>query len=270
MKRIIMVIILTSTAIFSSMNAQALAILLEPPPGEILKIHPHEIIRVDVNVVGLHAAVPDSDIPAGVDMSLAPFRANAFLAAFGFDLLFDPSVLAFSLAGSSPGPALGSPSQGEAFYDLDESTPGIVRLLGVSFLEESASSCLFCIAPYLDQLQSDGNGAPLNKLRLATLAFVLAGNQGVLPESTRLTLNDAVLADPLGNEIALLDRNGVAVHEGVGQPITATTDPVTGFLRAEGAVIAIGVPDTLSLLFASTLAWRLLRTPHRRARRQSW
>lgn len=271
MKQIATVLLVSVLALLSAPRAHALAILIEPPAGQVLKIHPGETIRVDINVVGLHAPVADTDLPPGTVSGAGPFRADSFLAAFNFDFEFDENVLVFALGGSSPGTALGAPSQGESLYELTRPSAGIIRLLGVSLLEESSNTCMSCLPPYLDVLQSDGTGAPIDKLRLATLAFYLPVGQGPLAETTLFKVSDIVLSDSLGNEIPLLDANGNAVFNASGDPITGTSDSITGFVRSDRVSVFVPEPGPLDLLLIGALGWRLSTLARRssRAGRQS-
>ena len=165
-------------------------------------------VLIDVVPPFISAGVGDS---FDVDLTVSGL-GNGFapsLGAFDADILFDPALIGFS--GAVFGPSLGDPLLGEADTGADASTPGIVKLFEVSFLEADSTSCTFCVPPFLNDIQTDG-------FVLATLSFniLAAGTSSIIP-------TNIILSDALGDVI----------------------DAVTG----TGATIIVPEPSTL-LLFA--------------------
>ena len=120
------------------------------------------------------------------------------LGGFDIDLAYDTSVL--NLAGINFGSALGDESAFESVTDTSASTLGNANLTELSLLEASASDCVFCLVPYLEDLQ--GNSFILVSLNFDTIG---TGNAGF-----GLSIN--MLSDGNANELgANIDLNQAQV-----------------------------------------------------------
>ncbi len=85
------------------------------------------------------------------------------LGDFDIDIAYDTSAL--SLSSFSLGSFLGNIGLGEAIdFSLGDLGGGIVNVVEVSYLEPDAGTCVFCIAPFLDDIQPDS-------FSLATFVF---------------------------------------------------------------------------------------------------
>jgi len=112
--------------------------------ADTLIVNQGEALSVDVYVTGIGQA----DAPT--------------LGAYDFNLFYDP--LLFGLSSVSFSSALGDDYFFEALLGVDEPALGNLNTYGISLLEESASTCIFCIDPYLEDIQSDS-------MVLATFVF---------------------------------------------------------------------------------------------------
>jgi hypothetical protein len=126
-------------------QAATIPIISLDPHSSVIK--PGQNYYLDVNVSGLQSG-----------------GTNALLGAFTMDVHFDPNLLQFLPISSSFGSALGDIGLGEALVGGSLTSPGIFNFFEVSLLEDSLGNCIFCIGPYLADLQSDS-------FNLATLAF---------------------------------------------------------------------------------------------------
>lgn len=100
-----------------------------------------------------------------VDMYIALDQgtpSSGYLAAYDLDLSFNASRL--QLNGVSFDFALGEVALGETLQTVDSQT-GLVNISELSLLEESVANCVFCVAPYLADLQQ----SPL--VKLASFSF---------------------------------------------------------------------------------------------------
>ena len=157
------------------------------------------------------------------------------LGAFSLDITFDPGILSFNSVGF-PG-FLGDPDTliNSFFSDsletdifIDTSIPGTVTLLEISFLEADSTSCIFCLPPFLNDLQGDS----------FTLAFL--NFTAISAGSSNLELSNVVLSDALGSEI----------------PVNPNTD------LKNATVNVISEPASIVLLGSGlgvVLAWRWKR-----------
>ena len=127
------------------------------------------------------------------------------LGAFDLDVLYDPAILSFT--GADFGLFLGDPALGEADIFFDNPTPGVVFLDETSFLEADSDTCIFCIPPFLDDLQGES-------FILAQLSFL-----GVQVGSSNLVMQNVVLSDAFGFVISdpILENASVSV---VPEPAT--------------------------------------------------
>jgi hypothetical protein len=141
------------------------------------KIHPPQNLLVDVVISGLQSG-----------------GTNTLLGAFDLTVQFDPNVLSlFTGAPSALGTGLGDPTDpSQTVIGANIPAPGTFNFFEVSLLEGSAATCIFCIGPYLEDLQGD-------TFSLATLAFFAPG--GSSPAFTNILITDEILSDANGNAI---------------------------------------------------------------------
>lgn len=144
-------------------------------------------------------------------------HAAPFLGGFDVDVSYDSAL--FSLTGVQFGAALGDIDAGEATADDDTAVPGSANVFELSILEPSPDGCVFCISPYLQDLQGSAFG-------LATLSF-----QALQPGtgSFGLTIQSAT------------DGNGDNLPATFADPahVTAVPLPATLWLFASAA-LALG------------------------------
>ena len=138
-----------------------------------------------------------------------------------------------SLAGFSLGPFLGDPGLGEAVdLSLGEVFPGLLNVLEISLLEADAVSCVFCVAPYLDDIQP-------GSFTLATFNFDVLDLE---PGDSTLVFIDSVLA----------------LGDGFGVPLAL--DGTDGALLVNPAISVSAPPAALLLLAGlSGLGWKQRR-----------
>jgi hypothetical protein len=177
------------------------AIISVDPGTDIASVG--DILSVEVNVSGLGASGQPS------------------LSVFDLDLAFDSAVLSFRDAVF--GPYLGDtdPFSLETEIALSVGT-GAISLYELSFLDANAGSCVFCIPPYLDDLQSDA-------FVLADVAFEVIG-----VGSSPLTLGVNTFGDTQGVAIPATTVNGAV--EGV-LPSGAAPAPAPTALMVLAAVV---------------------------------
>lgn len=110
------------------------------------------------------------------------------LGAFDVDVSYDAALL--DLSSVAFGSALGDIDLGEALAGDDTPTPGTTNIWELSLLENDSATCLFCIPPYLSDLQG-------TSFTLATLVFSAAAPGAAV---FGLTLN--AMADGFGDNLA--------------------------------------------------------------------
>ena len=137
------------------------------------------------------------------------------LGAFDVIIAFDPALL--SPAGVAFDTGLGDPnaSPPEAYTFVDTSVAGTVMLVDTSVLEANAETCIFCVPPYLDDLQGSA-------FRLATLTFTANS-----PGTTLLSLSIDALADAQGEALQ-------AEIQGTAVTVTGAPEPGSLMLLALG------------------------------------
>ena len=140
------------------------------------------------------------------------------LGTFDLEVSFDPALLA--LDSVVFGPALGDPSAGEATTSVETSTPGVLGLFEVSFLEGSSSTCVFCLPPFLEELQG-------SSFILATLTFDTLA-PGVSPLSVMIN----ALGDADGNPLEAEAGSGSITVTGA----TVVPEPSSWLLVGTGLV----------------------------------
>ena len=177
-------------------------------------------ITIGITPSATSLAVGDS-LSADVVVSELGDFASPSLGVFDLDIAFTPTTLGFT--GMSFGPFLGDLGLGEAIILADGvSSPGVVNLSVLSFLEADGTSCLLCFPPYLDDIQ------PASFV-LATLAFDAIG-----AGASALTLSVNSLGDGLGDPFP-------EVIVGAGPSISAIPEPATVSLLAFGmALLGLG------------------------------
>ncbi len=163
-----------------------------------------------------------SSISVDLVMSDLGNHAAPLLGAFDVDLNYDDNK--FNLTDLSFGFSLGSLSLGEAISSSNTETSGIINLSEVSLLEQSASNCIFCIAPYLEDLQ---NGSVV----LATLTF-----QSTNPGTAAFDLTINSVSDANGDSLTTsLTSPGAIQINAVPVPaafwLFASSIPMLGFLK---------------------------------------
>lgn len=203
MKKMLLLFALMSSLVFATGQALAtIMITLDPNPK---KVHPPGNLYVDINISGLQSG-----------------NVDTLLGAFSLDLLYDPGVLTPLISASTPGAKLGDVLLGEAVWDIDNSVPGVLGITEVSLLEASSATCIFCISPYLEDLQ-------LDSFTLATMAFF--AYDAPSGPVTLLDTANVVLSDTDGFQVT--DRFGnIAV---VATPIASVKVPEPGTFLLLGA-----------------------------------
>lgn len=170
-----------------------------------------------VHAVGLTFVPAVQDVNIGdtavVDLQVVGVGDHTFPAVGAFDVTvnFNPSVLSF--VGATFGGFLGDISLGEA---TATTTLGAsqVQLFEVSFLEANSTSCVFCIPPYLNDLQS-------SSFVIASLSF-----QAIAGGSSSLRLSNIILSDENGDELNDPDLLSAVINVR-GEGSTAVPEPST-------------------------------------------
>ncbi len=177
-----------SRLLASLLAAFAVATSASANPVLTLQAHPNRVHALE----NLYVDVVISGLQSG--------GTNTLLGAFDLTLTYDPAVLQLLLTGMTTlGGALGDPADpAQTIVGGDISTPGVFRFFEVSLLESSASTCTFCVGPYLEDLQGDS-------LLLATLAFYDPGTVSTSSTQLGLVQGAAVFADAFGNAMANVD-----------------------------------------------------------------
>jgi hypothetical protein len=114
--------------------------------------------------------------------------ASPTLGAFSVDINYDAAIIGFTSVDA--GSFLGDPLLFDADFSYDDTTPGLLSLYEVSFLDASD----------LDALQTDA-------FTLATITFTSL-TAGMSP----ITLSDGVLSDADGNTLSFDDPMGAAIN----------------------------------------------------------
>jgi hypothetical protein len=159
------------------------------------------------------AQMVDSGSPVTVGVvigGLGDYSAPS-LSTFDLDISFAPGILSFQDV--TFGPYLGDPSAGEAYTTYDDSTSGIVNLFELSLLDANGATCVFCIPPYLDDLQP-------GSFTLATLTFDAIGAG---TSALGISINPYGLVDaesPPNALTATLTDGSVTVRAAAPEPAT--------------------------------------------------
>lgn len=186
---------------------------LRPDPE---KLHGPELLRVDILLSGLSTADPD-----------------VLLAGFNLTIAFDPAVLQLLPDNTLFGAELGDPNDpAQTIVGVDGSVEGSVGLFNLSLLEGSAATCVFCLGPYLEDLQGDA-------FTLATL-FFQAIPAPELSGYTTLNVTDLVLADAFGQEIGgvLVLNATVPIDEPGSLPLAVAAVGTAWLLRRRRHAVA--------------------------------
>ncbi len=176
MKKLLRIFLFCSAISVASQAAAIISITLDPQPS---KIHTPGNVFVDINISGLQSG--------GV---------NALLGAWELDFLYDPNVFQFvAVPPAGLGTSLGNVALGQAISLAQPvTTPGIFHAGVLSLLEADAATCVFCVDPFLEDLQSDS-------FTLATVSLFApaAGGAGII--SSLLETKNIILSDAFGNEL---------------------------------------------------------------------
>ena len=153
------------------------------------------MIKLDPNVqtVAVGASINLGLVIDGLGNNTAP-SLGTFDVTANFDSLF------FSLTGVTFGPSLGNPdpASNETAIISDISVAGLIGLFEVSLLEANAGNCIFCIPPYLEDLQT-------SSFTLATLTF-----KALTPGAAVFGLSINSVGDAFGNPLNV-DSEGASV-----------------------------------------------------------
>lgn len=133
---------------------------------------------------------------------------DRLLAAFHFELLYDPTFLQLGGGPGGYGSALGSPALGQAIVSTTFSDAGSRKAIAfseVSLLEADPSDCAFCAGPLLSSLQSDS--FELVRLTMLTLPqAIFPGPNGTGNLTTFVVVRDIDFGNQRGDPIALQSR----------------------------------------------------------------
>ena len=168
-------------------------------------------------------------------------RTAPSLGAFDLNFMYDPNILDLQFVQLGPG-GLGDPDQrvvffespsrapvlgaGESIADASEVSQGQINIFNISLLESDAATCIFCIGPFLDDLQS-------SEFILTALSF------DVKPDvftTTALGLSVNSLSDGFGN-VLTPDASGVTTFVSTA-PIP---EPSTILLLGSGVIGLMGL-----------------------------
>lgn len=149
---------------------------------------PGDSISLDLVIDGLSASGPDS------------------LGTFDINIAFDPGAL--SLTGFALDSFLGDLALGEALdLSLGDLGGGVVNVAEVSLLETDAPTCIFCIPPFLDDIQPAS-------FRLANFMFAV---DVLTPGSfTTVSITSSVIGDGFGMALPLDATFGAVISNPQG------------------------------------------------------
>ncbi len=196
-------------AFFGLFATHASAVTLNLLPASSIAT-PGDTVTLDLVISGLTAGGPDS------------------LGDFDIDIRFDTGAL--SLVGYSLGAFLGDLGLGEATDFSLGDLGGLVNVAEVSLLEPSSNGCVFCVPPYLDDIQP--------------ASFTLA------------TFNFMVDVLPVGSSTVVSIETVNALGDGFGRPLPLEI--------TENAVIRnpssdVPEPSTISLIILGLLGTCVVR-----------
>jgi len=171
----------------------------------------------------VQTAVPTDNISLNLVISGLSAGGPNSLGDFDIDIGFDSNALSFQ--GYSIGTSLGDINLFEAGdFSSGDLGGGIVNLAEISFLETDATSCVFCIGPYLDDIQ-------LDSFTLATLEFKV-DTLAVGSSTTVFFATVFALGDGFGNPLAIDNLTNAIIQN----PATSVPEPTTLALLALGLI----------------------------------
>ncbi|CAD6880818.1 hypothetical protein [Methylomonas albis] len=161
----------------------------------------------------------DVDLYINLDQS----ESLNYLGAFDVDLGFNADKM--TLTSLTFGGKLGDTSVGESLADYTVGG-GVVNLYEASLLESDSTNCVFCLAPYLADLQSSAS------FKLATLQF-----SALASGSSDFALTVNALADGFGDnvvatELTINDAQLTAVPLPAAVWLFASMLPLIGFRKS--------------------------------------
>lgn len=196
-KFLVLSLVMTAILLFFSTNSHAIITLGFSPATQT--VNSGDPVDVQIVISGLG----DGTAPS--------------LGAFDLDVSFDPAILSFNRVAF--GPYLGDPDPllFETNTSHDDSVTGLVNLFELSFLEADSQTCIFCIPPYLDDLQP-------SSFTLATLTFDTIGIG-----TSQLGISRNVLGDAWGDPL-----NADELQSGEVNVVSAVPEPATLLLAVSG------------------------------------
>ena len=182
--------------VIGAFGGLVLLLTVAPLQGVVLSIEPVS-----------QTVLPGSTVNANLVVSGLGNHAAPSLGTFDVNVSFNDGLL--GLSNVSFGTLLGDVSLGEATTTVDTSVAGVVQLFELSLLEADSTTCVFCIPPFLVDLQP-------SSFTLATLTFAALG-----AGSSPLSISVNALGDAFGNSLSTdvqngnvtIQQNGVEVSE---------------------------------------------------------
>ncbi len=176
--------------VLGAVNANGTTVDLSLLPVETLAL-PGDTVVLELQASGLGDFAPDS------------------IGDFDLDINFDPDKL--TLTGFELGPFLGDIALNQAVdFSLGEVVPGTLNLAEVSLLEPDSDTCIFCVPPFLDDIQP-------GSFTLATLDFEV-GPLGPR-QSTFVTIGTInALGDGFGLPLEVGQLSGAEIMNPIPEP----------------------------------------------------
>lgn len=211
----VLVVVFQIFLLMNFMNGQADATPTLSLIPNVYKIHPPQYLFVDVMITGLNSG--DTDTLLGAFDLIVIYNANIF------DLLSQGLMIV------SVGTGLGNPHDPLETIVRTDLAPGAFRLTEISLLEASSATCVFCVGPYLEDLQGDS-------FRLATLTFYAQGTLSNPPFTGISIFQNSFLLQP-----TLSDANGNMIDNVVIKNATIEVAEPSGIFLFIVGLFAIGI-----------------------------